>query len=375
MRSPWFVLSSRLSYRGLNRNPTRSAPGHGDSKVGVSDAANVDEVAAHIGSLRDLRELTFYRTGLSVGALSYLANLVSLKELWIDGSGFTSAGLAHLSAMSALEDLYIRDARGLDLAAFTCIARAPGLRKLTLRGGSFCDADLAPLAALVNLEQLCSSECNEVHGTFCKYLIGLRRLRRLSLGEIGGQVTDEGLASIAELSSLNELSLTGHFTDTGLGHLIALQNLTSLAIESEHVTAKGVSVVAQLPKLDHLYLDTPRLTDEGVAALLGCSMLETMRFRRSFTTFVVGFEFDCEARRFRGLGAKAERAGDPVAIFGFGFDFTKALSTGRDVGYIRGIASCRARRMLLVGRPFVFVLRYLRRVGVEQAPAARDPAE
>ena len=104
--------------------------------------------------------------------------------------------------MSQLEDLYIRDARDLDLAAFTCIARVPSLRKLTLRGGRFCDADLAPLAALVNLEELSLSECNEVHGTFCKDLIGLPRLRRLSLGEIGGQVTDEGLASIAELSGL-----------------------------------------------------------------------------------------------------------------------------------------------------------------------------
>jgi hypothetical protein len=249
--------------------------------VGVSDAANIDEIAAHIGSLRDIQELTFYRTGLSDDALCHLANLAGLKELRIDGSGFTSVGLAHLVAMSQLEYLYIGDARGLDLAAFACIARVPSLRKLTLSGGRFSDADLAPLAALVHLEQLSLSECNEVHGTFCKDLNGLPRLRRLSLGEIGGQVTDEGLANIAELSGLVELFMAGPFTSAGLRHLIALQNLTTLGIDSEQITAEGIAVVAELPKLNYLHLDTPRLADEGIAALLRCSALETMIFTRS----------------------------------------------------------------------------------------------
>ena len=250
-------------------------------KVGVSDATDVDEIAAHIGSLRDLQELTFYRTGLSDGALSHLANLASLKELSVGGSGFTSAGFLHLAGMSKLEDLYLKDARGLDLVAFAHLARVLSLRKLTFSGGSFSDADLAPLAALVNLERLSLSECNEVHGTFCKHLIGLPRLRRLTLGEFGGQVTDEGLASIAGLSSLTNLHVSGPFTNVGLAHLAVLQNLDSLAVESSHVTAQGIAVVAKLPKLNYLYFDTPDLADDSIPALLRCSMLETLRFRRS----------------------------------------------------------------------------------------------
>ena len=180
--------------------------------VGVSDAANVDELAAHIGNLRDLQELTFYRTGLTDGALSHLAGLVSLKELSIDGPGFTSAGTwAPERDGSSLKISTSATRATWTSAAFTCIARVPSLRKLTLCGGRFSDADLAPLAALVNLEELSLSECNQLHGTFCKDLIGLPRLRRLLLGEIGGQVTDEGLASIAELSSLGDLSVTGPF--------------------------------------------------------------------------------------------------------------------------------------------------------------------
>jgi hypothetical protein len=250
-------------------------------KVGVSDVANPDEIAVHIGNLRDLQELTFYRTGLTDCALSHLANLVSLKRLSIDGSGFTSCGLAHLGGMTQLEYLYIGDARGLDRAGLACIARVPSVRELALRGGRFCDADLESLSTLVNLEELRLSENDEIHGTFCKYLIGFSQLRHLSIGELGGQVTDEGLASIAELLSLNKLYLTGPFTNTGLRHLFALQNLTTLAIDSENVTAEGIAVVAELPKLDCLHLDVPRLTDDGIAALLRCSALEEMTLTRS----------------------------------------------------------------------------------------------
>lgn len=250
-------------------------------RVGVSEATNVDEISMHVGSLRDLKKLTFYGAAVSDRALSHLIKLTSLKEFSIYGSGFTSAGLMHLGAMTALVDLYLRDARDLDLAAFRCLAKVTSLRKLALIGGRFSDADLAPLAALVNLEELSLSECNQLHGTFCKDLIGLARLRRLMLGESGGQVTDEGLANIAELSSLNDLCLTGHFSDAGLRHLIALQCLTSLVIQSEQVTAEGVAVVAELPKLESLVLDTPRLTDDCLPALLRCSMLERTVFRCS----------------------------------------------------------------------------------------------
>jgi hypothetical protein len=247
-------------------------------EVVVTDGANVDEIAAHVSNLSDLEKLTFFGTGLTDSALCCLAGLVRLTEFWIDGSGFTSIGLAQLERLSKLEDLYIGDARGLDLAAFACLARLPNLRKLTLRGGSVSDADLTPLAALVNLEELSLSDCDEVHGTFCKDLTDLLHLKILDLGE---QVTDEGLASIATLSDLLELFITGPFTDAGLAQLIALKNVATLAVDSDYVSAEGISVITQLPKLNCLYLDTPRLSDGAVPALLRCSLLETMTFTNS----------------------------------------------------------------------------------------------
>ncbi len=59
-------------------------------KVGVSDAANVDEIAAHIGSLRDLQELTFYRTGDSHGQVLQAFHKVEgvLRGQWLSGCRF-----------------------------------------------------------------------------------------------------------------------------------------------------------------------------------------------------------------------------------------------------------------------------------------------
>jgi len=247
-------------------------------KVRISSTENVDEAAAHIGNLRDLQELSFYTTGLTDQGLSHLAGAVRLKKLSIDGSGFTSSGLAHLGAMSQLEDLYIGNASDIDLAAFACIARFRSLRQLALRGGSFCDADLVPLAALVNLEKVSLTDNDNIHGTFCEQLMGLSRLNYLNPGE---QVTDEGLAMIATLLDLVDLYVGGPYSDAGLRHLTSLHRLAKLAIHSELVTSEGIGVVATFPRLESLYLDTPRLSDDGVAALLCCAALEEMVLTRS----------------------------------------------------------------------------------------------
>ena len=114
--------------------------------------------------------------------------------------------------------------------------------------GNFCDADLEPLAALVNLEKLSLGDTNQVTGSFCGSLTGLLRLSELSVSE---QVTDEGLVGIAGLSRLTSLFLTGPFTSQGFARLAALQNLETIGARSEHVTAEGIAVVAELPKLNY----------------------------------------------------------------------------------------------------------------------------
>jgi Leucine-rich repeat (LRR) protein len=141
--------------------------------VYVSGTSNTDDLAAHIGRLHDLRELTFSGTDLTDCGLSHLAPLARLRKLSLESSNITAHGLIAVCSMSKLKYLHIKNARDLGRVAFIYIAQATSLRQLYLQGGGLCDADLEPLAALLNLEKLSVSKNHGIHGTFCKYLIGL----------------------------------------------------------------------------------------------------------------------------------------------------------------------------------------------------------
>ena len=247
-------------------------------KVSIGSSTGGDETAAHIGHLVDLQSLTFYESDLTDEGLCHLSRLVHLRDLSLHGSRITADGLASLESMSRLKNLYIKTAHDLDRDAFERIGRVRSLSRLTLNEGRFCDADLAPLAALDNLQELTLHENESVMGTFAVHLVALPHLRQLSPGK---RVTDDGLTNIAKLSGLRKLYTEGPFTNAGLKHLAKLKNLTTLCIGSEHVTAEGVAVVAELRQLDQLSLDTPLLGDDIIAVLLRCSALEEISFSRS----------------------------------------------------------------------------------------------
>ncbi|HEX4143895.1 MAG TPA: DUF4375 domain-containing protein [Pirellulales bacterium] len=247
-------------------------------EVSISSSTGGDEIAAHIGQLIDLQSLTFFRSDLTDEGLRHLGRLVNLRDLSLHGSKITADGLASLESMSQLKDLYIKTAQDLDRDAFERIGRVQSLSRLTLNEGRFCDADLAPLSTLTNLEELTLYENENITGTFAIHLVGLPQLRHLSPGT---RITDDGLTNIAKLSGLRKLYMKGPFTNAGLKHLAKLKNLTTLCIGSERVTAEGVAIVAELGRLDQLSLDTPLLADDIIAVLLRCSALEEISFTRS----------------------------------------------------------------------------------------------
>lgn len=246
--------------------------------VAVYNAENADEIAAHVGNLVDVENLTFSRTDLTDQGLNHWHGLVHLRELWIGGSGVTAAGLTCLNAMSQLDDLYIEDASHLNHAAFERIAAAASLRRLSVKAGHYRDNDLNPLAKLRNLEELSLSENDRITGVFCRYLAALPRLRELSPGE---HVRDEGIVQIAKLPYLEKLFLEGPFTDAGLSHIRALKRLKTLYLTSQQFTTAGLAVVAELPELTDLCLDCAFSQDASVPVITRCKSLQCVTFFES----------------------------------------------------------------------------------------------
>ena len=84
------------------------------------------------------------------------------------------------------------------------------------------------------------------------------------------QVTDAGLAKVAQMKNLKELRLdnTG-ITDAGLDHLKGLTELVYLNVYGSKVTDAGLQKLAELKKLKSLYVWQTGVTKAGVQQLRG----------------------------------------------------------------------------------------------------------
>jgi len=92
-------------------------------------------------------------------------------------------------------------------------------------------------------------------------------LRELSL--IGTQITDASIEYLADNTSLEELNISNtRITDAGLKNLHDLRWLRSLRMmDMQSVTDEGMKSVTTHPRLEHLTVGGPGLTDKGIGYL------------------------------------------------------------------------------------------------------------
>jgi len=104
-----------------------------------------------------------------------------------------------------------------------------------------------------------------------QYLFGIEPPTKLNLSY--WRITDAGLQTLADLTSLQELNLCGtQVTDDGLKVLTGLPNLQKLCLIDTFVTDAGLKVLAGLPSLQELNLLGTLVTDAGLKALAGMKL-------------------------------------------------------------------------------------------------------
>jgi hypothetical protein len=104
------------------------------------------------------------------------------------------------------------------------------------------------------------------------HLKGLKSVCELDLGY--SDITDAGLASIADLTELRSLYLYGtKVTDDGLRHLRRLDKLETLVLASDQFSDAALPYVATLHSLKVLNLNGTRVTDAGLVHLHGLKNL------------------------------------------------------------------------------------------------------
>jgi len=93
---------------------------------------------------------------------------------------------------------------------------------------------------------------------------------------VGVDISDKGLAQISRLSGLRRLEIDSPYvTDAGVARLLGCKELEVLYLgKSELLTDEVFKLVGEFPKLTTLEIDSPQITDHGLLMLKGHSTLE-----------------------------------------------------------------------------------------------------
>jgi internalin A len=296
--------------------------------VGMDYFHNVVGVWFHPNGKRDA-------DALSTDALmAYIAQLDKLVFLDLDraqGEPLTDAGFAHVVGLDRLENLHIRSP-GLTDAGLAPLAKLTQPRLLHLKGTSMTDAGLAHLRGLTRLNWLDLSGNSGIHGSGLVNLAGMPKLVDLNLDQTpideaglsnlsgpagrhmlrtlvlsGPGITDEGLAKLARLGDLSDLTICdAPVTSAGLAHLKRLTSLTYLTLQAVQVddlgplapltqfreltvvdapiNDAGLAALASMPNLKKLTLDSTKITDAGLAQVVPLKGLELLSLRKTKVT-------------------------------------------------------------------------------------------
>ncbi len=158
-----------------------------------------------------------------------------------------------------------------DVVRFKAFER---LEVLQMGRSQVTDAGLASLAELTTLWSLNVSN-TEVGDESVASLSRIANLRGISLR--GTNVTDEGLKHLNQNVLLRSLSLERtQISDKGLQYLSQLRSLEHINLRHTNVTGSGMQHLSELCNLEHLMLDVTQVDDEGLAQLGTLGKLKTL---------------------------------------------------------------------------------------------------
>ncbi|MHC4520837.1 MAG: sigma-70 family RNA polymerase sigma factor, partial [Planctomycetota bacterium] len=107
-------------------------------------------------------------------------------------------------------------------------------------------------------------------------IAGLTGLRELTFNSVF--VSPQGLALIAELPWLEELTAPMGMSDAGIAQIARMPSLRRLQVDAGGMTDEGLRLLGRMTSLESLDLDTnPSMTDAGLRALAELSSLQYLR--------------------------------------------------------------------------------------------------
>jgi peroxiredoxin len=235
---------------------------------------------AHIANLKNLQH--FWGGGSTDAALEHISKLQSLEYLHTGSSGYTDAGMSHLAKLTNLKDLRL-SAESMTNEGLAKLRTLKSLERLELtKCNKVTISGLSGLNALDNLTVL-NLNRGIIQDNSGLDISRLTRLEDLGLN-LEAPICDNDLACLKKLKNLRYLAIgrkEGHpFTDAGIAHLKDLPNIRELYCHSPYLTDKSLSYLANMKTLNFLTI-IGNFTDNGLGYL---EQLKTLRSLTIYTT-------------------------------------------------------------------------------------------
>ncbi len=253
---------------------------------------------ADVAKVPALKGLTIQRTNIGDDDLVHLEKHPQLVELKIGNTNVSDAGIERIARFCPhLEEL---DVQYLPLTCRSgrAIAQLKKLENLNIGNTSIGVGGLAALATLPDLRQLSLPKIATDRGM--QEVGKMKSLRTLFI--YYAKVTDAGTAHMAGLTNLEFLRLICHeeLTDDCLVHLGRLKSLKHLELTSNRIEGHGLIHLNELSDLDYLDIDGYRLQAEHLSRIAAHKSLRCLG--TGHTSFVTPEDIEV-LKQFKSLGS------------------------------------------------------------------------
>lgn len=252
-----------------------------------------DRAMTAIARLQTLESLTLGEKITDTG-LARLKSLKNLKALFLNGRGITDKGADALSSFKDLERLGLQGTQTTDL--IIAALQTESLKQLDM-SARMTDAALKNMRAIKTLEQLDASQATlsaqglnalsqapAFHTLFAgawfsdpeaAVLAGLGGLKRLDVR--GARLSESGVRSVAALSRLEELALSGTSLPAGsLAHMARLPSLRYLDLRETGVSLSEFKGLGGFKSLQVLAVTAPPIKADDLLPIVRLPNLHTL---------------------------------------------------------------------------------------------------
>jgi len=234
-----------------------------------------------LSGLSGLQYLDITDTQITDEGLGYLSGLSGLKHLNLTLTQITDTGLVYLRGLRSLRNLDLSKTRITDIG-MPHLAQIKSLESLELPTQVITDRGLAHVGKLGKLKFLSVGESSKssISDTGLRHLSKLDLLEELNIAGTG--ITNTGMLHIGKLAKLKQLRIGATLTDEGLAKLTTLKSLNQLTInsagDSTKITISGLTRLNEMSNLTYLNVDG-LVQDNSRLNISGLTKLEKLSIR------------------------------------------------------------------------------------------------